>query len=52
MLDFVCRMPGLDQSTAAWHAMIHFGLAGFVAISGSVFVALGLVAYRRSPERR
>lgn len=52
MIDFLCQMPGLDQSTATWHAAIHFGLAGFVAITGSVFLGLGVVAYRRPPEGR
>jgi hypothetical protein len=48
MIEFVCTIPGADASTAAWHAAVHLGLTGFVTSAGSIFLALGIRAYRRS----
>ena len=43
---FVCTIPGADDGTAFWHAVIHYGLAAIVVTVGVVFLALAVMAYR------
>ena len=52
MFDFICQMPGLDGSTAAWHGVVHLTLSAIVSAGGSLFLLLGAVSYRRSAAAR
>ena len=43
---FVCPIPGADQGTILWHALLHYGLAAIVVTIGAVFLGLAVIAYR------
>ena len=45
---WVCDIPGADAPPSAWHFALHVGLAAFVVGAGIVFLALALIADRRS----
>jgi hypothetical protein len=50
---FVCPIPGADQGTILWHALLHYGLAAIVVTIGAVFLGLAVIAYRAdAPARR
>ena len=43
---FICPIPGADQGTVFWHALLHYGLAALVVTIGAVFLGLAVIAYR------
>jgi hypothetical protein len=50
-ITWLCPIPGSDPATAAWHAALMLGLAGFVVIGGAIFLILAVLAYRGAPDR-
>ncbi len=49
---FVCPIPGADQGTILWHALLHYGLAAIVVTVGAVFLGLAVIAYRAEAPAR
>ena len=48
-MSWVCPIVG-GAPMPPWHIALHLGLAAFVIVAGSVFLALAIRAYRRPLE--
>ena len=51
-MTWICPIPGASQTTATLHFALHLGLAAFVLVAGTVFLALAVIAYRRPVTTR
>lgn len=51
-MNWVCDIPGASTVVSTLHFTLHLGLAAAVVLGGTVFLALGLRAYRMPPGGR